>query len=84
MDVASKGSLEDEFGTSNEDEVFKKILKTGELQVQKASPPTPCPRTPTLTVCRTPSARAIPTSPSDSSETTKLPAPRHLCRNDGG
>ena len=31
MDTASKGQLEDEFGTSNEDEVIKKILQEGTI-----------------------------------------------------
>jgi len=31
MDTASKGQLEDEFGTKNEDEVMKKILENGSL-----------------------------------------------------
>jgi len=32
MDGASKASLENEFGTSNEDEVIKKILEQGQPQ----------------------------------------------------
>ncbi|KAL7629426.1 hypothetical protein AAE478_000946 [Parahypoxylon ruwenzoriense] len=32
VDGASKATLENEFGTSNEDEVIKKILETGSLQ----------------------------------------------------
>lgn len=32
MDGASKGILETEFGTSNEDECIKKILENGEYQ----------------------------------------------------
>jgi len=32
MDTASKASLENEFGTSNEDEVIKKILEEGQPQ----------------------------------------------------
>jgi len=32
MDGASKSSLENEFGTSNEDEVIKKILEQGQSQ----------------------------------------------------
>jgi ribosome maturation protein Sdo1 len=32
MDGASKSSLENEFGTSNEDEVIKKILMEGQAQ----------------------------------------------------
>ncbi|KAI5367464.1 Putative ribosome maturation protein Sdo1/SBDS [Septoria linicola] len=31
LDGASKGSLEDEFGTSNEDEVVKQILEKGTI-----------------------------------------------------
>ncbi|EMF14425.1 RNA binding protein [Sphaerulina musiva SO2202] len=31
LDTASKGSLEDEFGTSNEDEVVKQILEKGHI-----------------------------------------------------
>lgn len=31
MDTASKGTLEDEFGTHNEDEVVKQILEKGSL-----------------------------------------------------
>lgn len=31
MDTASKGQLEDEFGTSNEDEVVKQILEKGSI-----------------------------------------------------
>lgn len=31
MDSASKGSLEDEFGTSNEDDVVKQILEKGSV-----------------------------------------------------
>lgn len=32
LDGASKGTLENEFGSSNEDEVIKQILEKGEVQ----------------------------------------------------
>lgn len=32
MDGASKSTLENEFGVSNEDEVIKKILESGSVQ----------------------------------------------------
>jgi len=35
FDGASKGSLEDEFGTSVDDEVIKQILEKGALQVSQ-------------------------------------------------
>jgi len=37
MDTASKASLENEFGTSNEDEVIKKILLGGQAQTSGTS-----------------------------------------------
>lgn len=37
LDRASKSSLENEFGTSNEDEIVKKILEKGEVQESKVS-----------------------------------------------
>lgn len=35
MDGASKSTLENEFGTKNEDEAIIKILEQGELQVSE-------------------------------------------------
>lgn len=35
LDTASKASLENEFGTSNEDEVVKKILTDGSIQTSQ-------------------------------------------------
>jgi ribosome maturation protein Sdo1 len=35
MNTASKGTLENEFGTSNEDEVIKQILQKGDVQSTK-------------------------------------------------
>lgn len=32
LNTASKGTLENEFGTSNEDEVLKQILQKGDVQ----------------------------------------------------
>ena len=32
LDKASKGTLENEFGTSNEDEVIKHIMQKGQIQ----------------------------------------------------
>lgn len=37
LDTASKATLENEFGTSNEDEVVKKILQEGQLQTSSVS-----------------------------------------------
>ncbi|RVX68228.1 hypothetical protein B0A52_08737 [Exophiala mesophila] len=37
LDTASKATLENEFGTSNEDEVVKKILEEGQLQTSTQS-----------------------------------------------
>jgi ribosome maturation protein Sdo1 len=37
MDRASKSSLENQFGTSNEDDVVKQILEKGEVQESKVS-----------------------------------------------
>ena len=36
-DAASKATLENEFGTSNEDECMTKILETGDLQHTEVS-----------------------------------------------
>ncbi|KIV97048.1 hypothetical protein, variant [Exophiala mesophila] len=37
LDTASKATLENEFGTSNEDEVVKKILEEGQVQTSTQS-----------------------------------------------
>ncbi|KAJ4375518.1 hypothetical protein N0V86_007050 [Didymella sp. IMI 355093] len=37
MNTASKGTLENEFGTSNEDEVIKQILQKGDIQSTKSN-----------------------------------------------
>jgi len=37
LNTASKGQLENEFGTSNEDDVVKKILKEGSVQSSEVS-----------------------------------------------
>jgi len=37
MDTASKATLENEFGTANEDEVIKQILEKGTLQESEAA-----------------------------------------------
>lgn len=41
LDGASKGLLESEFGTSNEDEVMVKILERGEYQTSVVCSPSP-------------------------------------------
>ncbi len=35
LNTASKGTLENEFGTSNEDEVIKQILQKGDVQTSQ-------------------------------------------------
>lgn len=54
LDTASKGSLEDEFGTSNEDEVVKQILEKGHIIETGVRPPEKmCMLPPELTyICR--------------------------------
>lgn len=42
FDVASKASLENEFGTSNEDEIIKKILEEGQVQTVPVRNPATC------------------------------------------
>lgn len=42
LDGASKGLLESEFGTSDEDEVMTKILERGEYQTSIVCSPVPC------------------------------------------
>ena len=37
LDTASKSTLENEFGTSNEDEVLKKILESGDVQATETN-----------------------------------------------
>lgn len=37
LDTASKSSLENEFGTANEDDIVKKILEEGQLQTSSVS-----------------------------------------------
>ncbi|KAJ8114749.1 hypothetical protein OPT61_g3441 [Boeremia exigua] len=37
LNTASKGTLENEFGTSNEDEVIKQILQKGDVQTSQNS-----------------------------------------------
>ena len=37
LDTASKATLENEFGTTNEDEIVKKILEEGQIQVSSVS-----------------------------------------------
>ncbi|KEF56931.1 uncharacterized protein A1O9_07121 [Exophiala aquamarina CBS 119918] len=37
LDTASKSSLENEFGTSNEDDIVKKILEEGQIQTSTTS-----------------------------------------------
>jgi len=37
LDTASKSSLENEFGTTNEDDIVKKILQEGQLQTSTVS-----------------------------------------------
>jgi hypothetical protein len=39
LNTASKGQLENEFGTSNEDEVMKKILTDGSVQSSEVRNP---------------------------------------------
>ncbi|KAJ4322429.1 hypothetical protein N0V94_002416 [Neodidymelliopsis sp. IMI 364377] len=37
LNTASKGTLENEFGTSNEDEILKQILQKGDIQTTQNS-----------------------------------------------
>lgn len=37
LDTASKSSLENEFGTTNEDDIVKKILEEGQIQTSNVS-----------------------------------------------
>lgn len=80
MNTASKQQLENEFGTSNEDEIVKKILTSGEVQSSEV-----CTRhlltvivTPDWkianNVLRTPSVAVAPTTPRAPWPTTKLVA----------
>jgi ribosome maturation protein Sdo1 len=42
LNTASNSQLENEFGTTNEDEIIKKILETGEIQSSEVCSPKTC------------------------------------------
>jgi hypothetical protein len=64
LNTASNSQLENEFGTKKEEDVVKQILEKGDIQTSEVC----CFYVPvdmmlTSWLCRTPSARATPTTP---------------------
>ena len=79
MDAASKATLENEFGTSNEDDCMIKILERGNLQETqvRAQQASPAPRADRP--CRLPSAKAQRTIRWERCLHTEMRQLRHVC-----
>lgn len=69
MDGASKATLENEFGTKNEDEAIIQILEKGDIQNVEVGAPTPNPATQQPLTC---SHRTYPTTQAEEDKETKL------------